>query len=163
RNRRDLVETSSGGGSRVFWRAAPDVGRGGPGGGGIEGGSNGERVIAALPRVPGRVQDSAQTALCRCDSAQRDRQDPAQSDPRLGPLLGPATVVLTAQNGIPWWYFQCTEGPLAGTHLRSVDPDGTLASSIDIARVVGCIVYPATRVVSPGVIEHVEGSRFSLG
>src|SRR5207237_7309885 len=83
--------------------------------------------------------------------------------PRIGPLLGPATVVLTAQNGIPWWYFQCTEGPLAGTHLRSVDPDGALARSIDTARVVGCIVYPATRVVSAGVIEHLEGTRFSLG
>lgn len=83
--------------------------------------------------------------------------------PRLGPRLAPGSTVVTAQNGIPWWYFERTEGPLAGIQLSSVDPGGTIARSIDIASVVGCIVYPATRVISPGVIEHLEGTRFSVG
>ena len=84
--------------------------------------------------------------------------------PQMGPLLGPSTAVVTAQNGLPWWYFlRGYEGPLAGTQLRTVDPDGAIAANIDIARVIGCVVYPATRVVEPGVIEHVEGTRFSIG
>jgi 2-dehydropantoate 2-reductase len=83
--------------------------------------------------------------------------------PRLGPLLGPETAVVTAQNGIPWWYFLHYEGPLAGTGLKSADPTGTIASSIDVDRVIGCVVYPATSIAAPGVIEHIEGTRFSIG
>ena len=84
--------------------------------------------------------------------------------PRLGPLLGPETALVTAQNGIPWWYFlDGYAGPLAGTRLRSVDPDGTIEANLEIRRVIGCVVYPATRLVEPGVVEHVEGTRFSLG
>jgi len=84
--------------------------------------------------------------------------------PQMGPLLGPSTAVVTAQNGLPWWYFlEGYAGPLAGTQLRTVDPGGVIAANIDGARVIGCVVYPATRVVEPGVIEHVEGTRFSLG
>jgi 2-dehydropantoate 2-reductase len=83
--------------------------------------------------------------------------------PRLGPLLGPEAAVVTAQNGIPWWYFFNYAGPLAGTHLKSTDPEGSIAHNIDVSRVVGCVVYPATSVVAPGVIEHIEGTRFSIG
>ncbi len=83
--------------------------------------------------------------------------------PRLGPLLGPHTTVVTAQNGIPWWYFERHGGPLEGTRLRTVDPDGAIARNIETRRVVGCVVYPATSLVEPGVIRHVEGTRFSIG
>jgi 2-dehydropantoate 2-reductase len=84
--------------------------------------------------------------------------------PQMGALLGPSTAVVTAQNGLPWWYFlQGYAGPLAGTQLRTVDPGGAIAGNLDGARVIGCVVYPATRVVEPGVIEHVEGTRFSIG
>jgi 2-dehydropantoate 2-reductase len=78
-------------------------------------------------------------------------------------LCGPTTTVVTAQNGIPWWYFFKTGGPHAGTVLESVDPGGVIARNIDVDRVLGSIIYPAAEIVSPGVIRHVEGDRISLG
>jgi 2-dehydropantoate 2-reductase len=83
--------------------------------------------------------------------------------PRLGPRLGPETAVVPAQNGIPWWYFERHGGPLEGTRLRTVDPDGTIARHLEARRVIGCVVYPATTLAAPGVVEHVEGTRLSLG
>jgi 2-dehydropantoate 2-reductase len=83
--------------------------------------------------------------------------------PRLGEALGPETAVITAQNGIPWWYFQSHPGPLADAVLESVDPGGAIASSIEAERIVGCVVYCSTEIVEPGVIRHVEGTRFALG
>ncbi len=83
--------------------------------------------------------------------------------PRLGAALGPGTAVIPAQNGIPWWYFQSHSGPLAGTVLESVDPGGVTARSIDPERVVGCVVYCSTELVAPGVVRHVEGTRFAIG
>lgn len=82
---------------------------------------------------------------------------------QLGALLRDDTTVVTAQNGIPWWYFERHGGPLEGTRLRSVDPDGTIARSIPIEHVVGCVVYPAAELPEPGVVRHVEGVRFPIG
>jgi 2-dehydropantoate 2-reductase len=82
---------------------------------------------------------------------------------RLGEALGDDTVVIPAQNGIPWWYFQSHPGPLAGTVLESVDPGGLLASAIQPKCVVGCVVYCSAEIVEPGVIRHVEGTRFAIG
>jgi len=81
----------------------------------------------------------------------------------LAHLYGPETMVLTAQNGIPWWYFFKHGGPYEGRQLASVDPHGAIATNIPIARVLGAIVYPAAQIIAPGVIKHVEGNRFSLG
>ncbi|HEX4674056.1 MAG TPA: 2-dehydropantoate 2-reductase, partial [Steroidobacteraceae bacterium] len=78
-------------------------------------------------------------------------------------LFGPNTIVVPMQNGIPYWYFHAHGGPLEGTRLLSVDPDGTLESHISFERVIGCIVYPAAELVAPGVIRHVEGTRFPVG
>jgi 2-dehydropantoate 2-reductase len=78
-------------------------------------------------------------------------------------LYGPSTVVVTAQNGIPWWYFYKIGGPHEGTVLESVDPGGVIAKNIDVDRVLGSIIYPAADIASPGVIRHVEGDRISLG
>ncbi|HZW90733.1 MAG TPA: 2-dehydropantoate 2-reductase [Myxococcaceae bacterium] len=78
-------------------------------------------------------------------------------------LCGPSTVVVTAQNGIPWWYFYKTGGPHEGAVLESVDPGGVIAKNIDVDRVLGSIIYPAADIVAPGVIRHVEGDRISLG
>jgi 2-dehydropantoate 2-reductase len=83
--------------------------------------------------------------------------------PRLGEALGPDTAVIPAQNGIPWWYFQSYDGPLAGTVLESVDPGGGIGRAIDPARIIGCVVYCSTEIVEPGVIRHVEGTRFAIG
>jgi 2-dehydropantoate 2-reductase len=77
--------------------------------------------------------------------------------------LGQDAAVVSAQNGIPWWYFQRHGGELEGIHLETVDPGGMIARTIDPNRVIGCIVYSATSVVGPGVVRHVEGERFSLG
>jgi 2-dehydropantoate 2-reductase len=78
-------------------------------------------------------------------------------------LFGADTVVVPMQNGIPYWYFHRHGGALAGTSIRSVDPTGVIGSNIPGDRVIGCVVYPATELVSHGVIKHVEGNRFPVG
>ena len=83
--------------------------------------------------------------------------------PRLEPLVGPHTCVVSAQNGIPWWYFYRVGGEWEGTQLQSIDPGGVIAGSIDPSRVIGCIVYPSTVIIEPGLVEHIEGTRFALG
>ena len=78
-------------------------------------------------------------------------------------MFGPESVVLTMQNGIPWWYFQRHGGPYDGHVIKSLDPHGYLSKHIDPKRIIGCIAYPAAEVVRPGVIQHVEGDRFPIG
>ena len=70
---------------------------------------------------------------------------------------------MPAQNGIPFWYFHRHGGSFDGRRLESVDPGGAVSAVIAPERVIGCVVYPATRIVEPGVIEHIEGRRFSIG
>jgi 2-dehydropantoate 2-reductase len=79
------------------------------------------------------------------------------------PLIGPQTAIIGMQNGIPWWYFQRHGGPYEGHVLETVDPGGRLAQTFDPDRVIGCAVYSATEIVEPGVIKHIEGTRYSLG
>jgi 2-dehydropantoate 2-reductase len=71
--------------------------------------------------------------------------------------------VVSAQNGIPWWYFYRHGGEWEGTELETVDPGGVISRSIDPSRVLGCVVYPSTIIVEPGVVEHIEGTRFAIG
>ncbi len=78
-------------------------------------------------------------------------------------LMGPETVIVTVQNGIPWWYFHKHGGPFDGRRLESLDPTGVLGKHIDADRIIGCVVYPAAEVPEPGVIHHVEGDRFPIG
>jgi 2-dehydropantoate 2-reductase len=78
-------------------------------------------------------------------------------------LFGPDTAVVTMQNGIPYWYFHKHGMGLEGTPVRSVDPTGIIAESIPASRVIGCVVYPASELVAPGVIHHIEGDRFPIG
>ena len=78
-------------------------------------------------------------------------------------LLGPNTVIVTLQNGIPWWYFQNFVGEYANRVVETVDPGGLLFKSIDPDHLVGCIAYPAATISKPGVIQHIEGNRFPVG
>lgn len=86
-----------------------------------------------------------------------------QLAPQLPPLFSPDTVVVSTQNGVPWWYFQRAGGALEGLCLDRVDPGGVVAAAIDPARVVGSLAYFATEIAEPGVIQHVEGNRITLG
>jgi 2-dehydropantoate 2-reductase len=83
--------------------------------------------------------------------------------PRLGSLLASDAAVIWAQNGIPWWYFQSAGDATGLTGLQSVDPDGVIARSIEPRHNVGCVAYCSTEIIEPGVIRHVEGTRFTIG
>jgi 2-dehydropantoate 2-reductase len=78
-------------------------------------------------------------------------------------LFGPDTVVVPMQNGIPFWYFHKHGGALEGSPVNSVDPTGVIRKNIPCERVIGCVVYPATELVAPGVIKQIEGNRFPVG
>jgi 2-dehydropantoate 2-reductase len=82
---------------------------------------------------------------------------------QMQPLMGPETAVVSAVNGIPWWYFHKLAGPHEGRRVESVDPGGVVSRLLPPERAIGCIVYPAAEVPEPGVIEHTYGDRFTLG
>ncbi|MES2666195.1 MAG: 2-dehydropantoate 2-reductase [Pseudomonadota bacterium] len=79
------------------------------------------------------------------------------------PLIGDHTTIVSGVNGVPWWYFHKIGGPLDGTRLHSVDPGDVQWNGFGPDRVLGCVVYPAAEVSTPGTIHHIEGNRFSLG
>lgn len=83
--------------------------------------------------------------------------------PDLHHLMQADTRVVTMQNGIPWWYFHKLGGAYEGRSLESVDPGGIVGQHIPVDRVIGSVVYPASEVIRPGVIQVIEGNRFSLG
>ncbi len=82
---------------------------------------------------------------------------------QMQPLLGPETAVVSAVNGVPWWYFHKLAGPHEGRRVESVDPGGVVSALLPPERAIGCIVYPAAEVPEPGVIDHTYGDRFTLG
>jgi 2-dehydropantoate 2-reductase len=82
---------------------------------------------------------------------------------QMAPLLGPSTTVVTAQNGVPWWYFHGLPGQYANLRLESVDPGDRQWQAIGPERVLGCTVYPATEVIEPGVVKHIYGNALGLG
>jgi 2-dehydropantoate 2-reductase len=91
----------------------------------------------------------------------------AHSLPQLAPqlkfVLGPDTTVVSTQNGIPWWYFQGFGGDWEGLRLERIDPGGVISSAIEPQRVVGSIVYFSTEITAPGVVQHTDGNRISIG
>jgi 2-dehydropantoate 2-reductase len=87
----------------------------------------------------------------------------AGTGPLVEPLLHERTTLIAAQNGIPWWYFHRLAGPYEGTRLESVDPGGAVSAVLPLDRAVGCVVYAATEISAPGVVRHLEGTRFSIG
>ncbi|MGH8671334.1 MAG: 2-dehydropantoate 2-reductase, partial [Burkholderiales bacterium] len=78
-------------------------------------------------------------------------------------LYGPDTVVVTTQNGIPWWYFQKHGGEFDARRIAAVDPNGVISENIEVERIIGSIAYPAAKLTAPGVVRHIEGLRFPLG
>ena len=83
--------------------------------------------------------------------------------PKMQPLIGPDTTIVSGVNGVPWWYFHQIGTDLEGTRLASVDPGNAQWDGFGPDNVLGCVVYPAAEVTEPGVIKHIEGNRFSLG
>jgi len=81
----------------------------------------------------------------------------------LASIIGPDTVLIPMQNGIPWWYFQNLPGEFEDFPVETVDAGGQIMKKINPRNVIGCVVYPATYSESPGVIRHVEGNRFPIG
>jgi 2-dehydropantoate 2-reductase len=78
-------------------------------------------------------------------------------------LFNPGAVIVTLQNGIPWWFFHRLPGPYEGHQVKAADPDGIIGAHIPSERVVGAVVYPAAELLAPGVVKVVEGNRFTLG
>jgi 2-dehydropantoate 2-reductase len=87
----------------------------------------------------------------------------ASCGPLLEPLLHEETAVVAGQNGIPWWYFHKLEGPYEGRRIEAVDPGGEVSRVIPAERAIGCVVFAGTELAEPGVVEHLEGTRFSIG
>ena len=83
--------------------------------------------------------------------------------PELQHLFHDQTSIVTMQNGIPWWYFQRHPGEYEGAPVTAADPDGAISRAIDPLRIIGCVVYPAANLIAPGVVQVVEGKRFTLG
>ena len=82
---------------------------------------------------------------------------------QIGPLLGPQTIVMTAMNGVPWWFLQGFGGALAGTRLASVDPDGALAEALPVRHIIGCVVHASCSSDEPGLVRHHFGNRLIVG
>ena len=82
---------------------------------------------------------------------------------KMKPLIGEGTTIVSGVNGVPWWYFHKIGGDLEGTRLETVDPGNAQWDGFGPDNVLGCVVYPAAEVIEPGVIKHIEGTRFSLG
>lgn len=82
---------------------------------------------------------------------------------KMVPLLGPGTALVTAQNGVPWWYFYKLHGTWENQRLETTDPDGRIWETLGPDRAIGCVVYPSCEIVEPGVIRHISGNRIMLG
>ena len=87
----------------------------------------------------------------------------AQVAASVAPLLGPSTIVLTAMNGVPWWFFDGFGGRWAGTRLQAVDPDGGIARAIPASNIVGCVVHASCSVDAPGEARHHFGGKLIVG
>lgn len=82
---------------------------------------------------------------------------------QIRPLLGPDTIVLTAMNGVPWWFFQGFGGAFAGTRLKAVDPDGAIAEAVPARHIIGCVVHASCSLRAPGWVQHHFGNKLIVG
>jgi len=81
----------------------------------------------------------------------------------IAPLIGPDTVVLTAMNGVPWWFFEGFGAQYAGSRLKAVDPDGSIAAAIPARHIIGCVVHASCSLNSPGFVKNHFGNRLLVG
>jgi 2-dehydropantoate 2-reductase len=81
----------------------------------------------------------------------------------IGPLLSPETIVLTAMNGVPWWFFHGFGGSYAGTRLKAVDPDGSIAQALPAKHIIGCVVHASCSLKEPGFVQHHFGNKLIIG
>jgi len=121
---------------------------------------SGEGDFQVRPRVVGSLEDAGPADVIFLGVKAHSLP---QLAPQLKPVLGPDTTVVSTQNGIPWWYFQGFGGAAEGIHLERIDPGGVICSAIEARRVVGSIVYFSTEISEPGVVQHIEGNRISIG
>jgi len=119
-----------------------------------------EGDFAARPKIAGSLEDVGAVDVVFLGVKAHGLP---QLVPQLKPVLRPDTTVVSTQNGIPWWYFQGFGGEWDGIHLERVDPGGTIKAAIEARSVVGSIIYFATEITAPGVIQHIEGNRITLG
>jgi 2-dehydropantoate 2-reductase len=119
----------------------------------------GKEKVAKLPASDNPADFGRQDYVICALKAHQSHESATQ----FAPLLGPDTAMVTAMNGIPWWYFYKEGGKFDGRHLESVDPGALQWKHIGPERAIGCVVDPACEVVAPGVIEHHEFNRFIIG
>ncbi|MCH8238063.1 MAG: 2-dehydropantoate 2-reductase [Proteobacteria bacterium] len=121
---------------------------------------DGTEFVAEVAKATDNVEDLGEQDLIILSIKAHYLEQVAR---RIPAIVGPDTMIVTVQNGIPWWYFHKHSGEFEGRRLESLDPDGILGKHIDGDKIIGCVVYPAAGVESPGVIRHVEGDRFPVG
>jgi 2-dehydropantoate 2-reductase len=128
--------------------------------------NHGLRVVSGTDTRPAAVQASADPATLGVqDLVVIAVKAPALLDVarHIAPLIGPDTLVLTAMNGVPWWFFQGFGGSYAGTQLKAVDATGEIAAAIPAANVIGCVVHASCSVDEPGLIRHHFGNGLIIG
>ena len=128
--------------------------------------SHGLRVVSGTDTRSAAVQASSDpAALGVQDLVVIAVKAPALLDVarHIAPLIGPDTLVLTAMNGVPWWFFQGFGGPYAGTQLKAVDATGEIAAAIPAASIIGCVVHASCSVDAPGLIRHHFGNGLIIG
>jgi 2-dehydropantoate 2-reductase len=121
--------------------------------------TGGELVTAPVQATADPAELGQQDLVVLAVKAQAARSAAAV----IGPLLGPQTMVLTAMNGVPWWFFDDFGGPCRGRHLDSVDPGGTIAAAVGAQHVIGAVVHLSSGVPEPGLVRHHHGTGLIIG
>ncbi len=121
---------------------------------------DGTEYVAKVAKATDKVEEAGEQDLIILGLKAHYLDQVAKDIPK---ITGPDTMIVTIQNGIPWWYFHNHGGEFEGRQLESLDPDGVLGKYIDGDKIIGCVVYPAGAVEAPGVIRHVEGDWFPVG
>ena len=121
---------------------------------------DGTEYVAKVAKATDKVEDAGVQDLIILSLKAHYLEQVAKQIPK---ITGPDTMIVTVQNGIPWWYFHNHGGEFDARPIESLDPDGVLSKNIDADRIIGCVVYPAGAVSAPGVIHHFEGDRFPIG